>query len=64
MKSFHSVPYYADTYKHVWIETIGKSYEGNDLNVVKICYHNCRINKIILIEAGIVHVYNNSKGSY
>ena len=46
------IKYLSDKYNHVWLESIGKSYEGNDMKVVKICYHNCRKNRIIFIEAG------------
>ncbi len=43
---------HAETYPHVWLEGIGRSHEGRQMYAVRICFKNCKHNKVIFVEIG------------
>lgn len=45
--------YLERTYNFVSIESIGKSYEGRDMKVVKVCKEGCGRKKAVWIDGGI-----------
>ena len=58
--SYHSLEdiegymdYLAATYSHVELETLGQSYEGHDMRVLKICRGGCGGKPAIWVDGGI-----------